>query len=310
MQDQSSPFTTKAAPVAFFAYARPEHTRLALESLARNALAPETQLFVYADAARSLHGRQAVAAVRDVIRDARGFASVTVIERETNYGLARNIIAGVTDVCERYGRVIVLEDDLVLSPHFLRYMNDALLAYAADARVASIHGYCYPTNDPLPETFFLLGADCWGWATWRRAWAQFNPDGGLLLNELRQRKLTHRFDFDGAYPYTRMLKNQVLGRNNSWAIRWHASCYLAEHLTLYPGRSLVHNIGNDSSGTHSGTTVRFDQVASSRPVDVERIPLVESSAGRAAFVKFFRTRREHAMRRLARRLQTLWKRPS
>ncbi len=302
MQDHRSPFTTKAAPVAFFAYARPEHTRLALESLARNALAPETQLFVYADAARSLHDRQPVAAVRDVIRDARGFASVTVIERETNYGLARNIIAGVTDVCEQYGRVIVLEDDLVLSSHFLRYMNDALDLYANDDQVASVHGYCYPVADRLPDTFFLRGADCWGWATWRRAWRGFNPDGDALLQALRRDRLTAQFDLDGAYPYTRMLEDQIAGRNDSWAIRWHASCFLAERLTLYPGRSLVHNTGNDGTGVHSGASTYLDQQLADRPVPAQRLPLVESQFARSAFVRFFRTRRVRQALGLFRRL--------
>ena len=106
----------------------------------------------------------------------------------------------------------------------------------------------------------------------------------LLLQALRQRRLTRSFDFDGAYPYTRMLKNQVLGRNNSWAILWHASCYLAGLLTLYPGRSLVHNIGNDSSGTHTSTTAaELDQIVSLEPVKVERISLIESEVRRAAF---------------------------
>lgn len=298
------------SPVVVFAYKRRDHLETTIASLLCNPEAPSTDLHVYCDAARTAVDQPAVDGVRNFVSDLKGFASITRVFRESNMGLAGSIIDGVTHLLAQHDRVIVIEDDLLLSAHFLRYMNDALQAYAADEQVASIHGYCYPTTDPLPETFFLLGADCWGWATWRRAWAQFNPDGALLLKELRQRKLTHRFDFDGTYPYTRMLKNQVLGKNSSWAIRWHASCYLAGRMTLYPGRSLVHNIGNDSSGTHSGTTARFDQIASHRPVKVERLPLLESTVGRAAFVKFFGTQRESPMQRLARHLRRLWKQPS
>src|SRR3546814_2340788 len=93
----------------------------------------------------------------------------------------------------------------------------------------------------FPYTTLFRSADCWGWATWRRAWGGFNPDGRALLSELERRHLVHHFDFDGSFPYTEMLRNQISGKNNSWAVRWQASCYLADKLTLYPGRSLVEN---------------------------------------------------------------------
>jgi len=185
-----------------------------------------------------------------------------------------------------HGRVVVVEDDLLLSPHFLRYMNDGLALYAGNERVASIHGYRYPCTDPLPETFFLRGADCWGWATWSRAWQHFEPDGTALLARLRERRLTRAFDLDASFPYTRMLEDQVAGRNDSWAIRWHASCFLKELLTLYPGRTLVENIGNDSTGTHSARTEVFSAAPTDAPVEVRTIAIEESSEGRAAFRRF------------------------
>ncbi len=217
-----------------------------------------------------------------------GFASVTPVLREKNAGLAKSIIEGVSEVLKTHERVIVIEDDLLLSPHFLRYMNDALRLYADDRQVASIHAYCYPVRDPMPETFFLRGADCWGWATWRRAWSHFRADGAALLRELREQGLTREFDLDGAYPFTRMLADQVAGRNDSWAIRWHASAYLADMLTLYPGRSLVHNIGNDASGTHSKATSYYDVNLAQAQVAMTRIPLEVDRQAREAFVRFLR----------------------
>jgi hypothetical protein len=205
------------------------------------------------------------------------------------------------------GRVIVVEDDLMLSPHFLRYMNDALELYSNDEKVASIHGYCYPVNNELPETFFLQGADCWGWATWRRAWSHFCTDGAKLLAELESRGLEREFDMDGEFGFTRMLRDQISGRNNSWAIRWHASCYLRGNLTLYPGRSLVHNIGNDNSGTHCDHRDDYQQKISMIPVHVKRLPLTVNTTARLAFVRFFRQSRKglpfrayRALRRLLR----------
>jgi hypothetical protein len=150
-----------------------------------------------------------------------------------------------------------------------------------------VHAYSYPTRDPLPETFFLQGADCWGWGTWARAWARFEPDGAKLLDALRRRRLTRHFDFGGRYPYTQMLEDQIAGRNNSWAIRWHAACYLDGLLTLYPGRSLVENIGNDSSGTHCATTDALSRAPTERHVNVGAIPVEPSEAARLAFARFF-----------------------
>jgi hypothetical protein len=159
----------------------------------------------------------------------------------------------------------------------------------------------YPTGESLPETFFLRGADCWGWATWQRGWDLFESDGKLLLQQLRQRNLTQRFDYNGAYPYTRMLEEQIAGKNDSWAIRWHASAFLQNRLTLYPGRSLVLNIGTDSSGTHCTASADFSGELADKPVKVERIPVEENEIARQAFIDFFRTRRPSILARIFRR---------
>ena len=127
----------------------------------------------------------------------------------------------------RFGRVIVLEDDLECSP-FLQFMNRALDVYADDHRVISISGYIYPIKGDFTGDVFLRGADCWGWATWKRGWDLFRSDGNALLSELQSRQLSAAFDFDGSYPYTEMLTDQVNGKNDSWAIRWYASAFLWE----------------------------------------------------------------------------------
>ena len=98
--------------------------------------------------------------------------------------------------------MIVLEDDMVVSPYFLEYMNEALEQFVEDDRVISVHGYVYPVDFELPEAFFIQGADCWGWATWQRGWKIFEPNGQFLLDELVRRHLIQKFDYNGAYPFS------------------------------------------------------------------------------------------------------------
>jgi hypothetical protein len=264
----------ECAPVALFAFRRPVHLSRTLSALRRNQLAAQTDLFVFIDRPRASELEAVNKEVVDVASAAEGFRSVTIVRRERHFGLSENIVCGVTELADRHGRVIVVEDDLVTSPHFLEFMNRGLETYANDPSVASIHGWMYPMSWKLPETFFLRGADCWGWATWRDRWAAYQRDGDALLSEIRSRRLRLAFNQYGAYPYEAMLERQVKGLNDSWAIRWHASCFLRDWVTLYPGRSLVLNIGHDGNGaTHSAVTAQFDGDLSPSPVVVKKIPV-------------------------------------
>jgi len=245
------------APIVLFVYNRPEHTKKTLQALQQNNLASDSELYIYADAAKNDLAQEGVDEVGELISKTVGFKKITVIKQKKNIGLANSIIGGVTDIVNKYGKVIVLEDDLVTSPYFLTFMNDGLNTYERDNRVASIHGYIYPIEN-LPNQFFIKGADCWGWATWSRAWDKFESDGQKLLDGLRVRELDKEFDFNNSYRFTQMLKDQIKGKNNSWAIRWYASAFLNNMLTLYPGKSYVKNIGNDESGTHCGTSNVYD----------------------------------------------------
>jgi hypothetical protein len=295
----------ESIPIALFVYNRLDHTRRTVEALKQNILADDSDLIVFSDAPKSEAQADAVQEVRKYISEIDGFKSVTIVEREANLGLARSIIDGVTTIVNKYGRIIVLEDDMVTSPYFLTYMNEALEKYADDDRVVSIHGYVYPVGQPLPEAFLLSGADCWGWATWSRGWACFNSDGQFLLDELKRRKLISAFDYNGAYPFSKMLEGQIKGTNDSWAVRWYASAFLAGKLTLYPGRSLVHNIGNDDSGTHCGESADFDANLSSTQISLNDINSDPSQEGRQAFEDFFRQGKMGLLGRLARKARAL-----
>jgi len=290
------------APIALFAYNRLVHTRRTVEALQKNELAAQSELYVFSDGPKAAIDEPEVEGVRNYLKDIAGFKSSTINRQPRNLGLAQSIIAGVTEVCQRHGRVIVVEDDLVTAPFFLRYMNEALALYENDPEVISIHGYVYPVKAVLPETFFLKGADCWGWATWQRGWKLFNPDGRRLLDELEKKNLTTEFDFNGNYAYTEMLRQQIAGKNNSWAIRWYASAFLENRLTLYPGHSLVQNIGHDSSGANCGASTAFDVGLADRPIQINRLPLVEHPLGRREFEYYFQSLRRPSLARRVRKL--------
>jgi hypothetical protein len=290
------------APVALFVYNRPWHTRQTVEALLANVEATDTDLYVFSDAEKNAQASKAVSEVRAYVHGIVGFRSVTFIEREKNFGLAKSIIEGVSEVCKQRGRVIVLEDDIVTSPYFLKYMNDALNLYKNDEQVISISGYTYPIEKNLPETFFLRGADCWGWATWARAWDLFEANGEALLRELVTHKLIHQFDSNGTYPFTRMLKGQVTGKNNSWAIRWHATAFLRNKFTLYPRQTLVHNIGVDGSGENCAQTDGFYGEFSTVPIKVKPRPVEEISLVREQIMLFHKRAHPSLLRRVVRRL--------
>ena len=279
---------TTYAPILLFTYNRPAHTRRLIESLLQNAEAAESPLYIYSDAPRDEGSRHSVEEVRQYLHSITGFGSLHIVERTDNWGLARNIVAGVTEQIDRFGRVIVLEDDLIVSPYFLRFMNDALNTYQDEPRVGHIQA-CDFTQDPsLPPTFLIKWTGSWGWATWQRAWKLFNPDGKALLEELERKHLTRYFDFDGNYRYTRMLRRQVEGKNNSWAIRWNASLFLADVLSLNAGRSLVLNDGFDGSGTHCGGGNLYRSRLWTKPLPVTPItPIEENRAARQCFERYY-----------------------
>lgn len=279
--------TMNLSPILVFVYNRPEHTRRCLESLQADPLACDSDLYIFSDGAKA-SSVEAVAQVREVIRLPWRFKSVRIVEQAENRGLARNIIEGVTSVTETEGRAIVVEDDLVCSPYFLTYMNEALELYRDDERVWHVTGHILDHRARLPETFFLRFADSWGWGTWHRAWRHFNPDGNELLTRLRERNLCRTFDLDGAFHFTRMLEEQIAGKNNSWAIRWNATVFLADKLMLAPDRSLVDNKGFDNTGTHCGGMELCTQTMTDRPVRVERIPVEENPDVRAELARVYR----------------------
>ena len=293
------------SPILLFTYNRPEHTRLTLEALKKNHLSDRSSLYIFSDGYRDETDREEVMKVRELIRSVEGFASIHIEERTENVGLARNIIEGVTGVVNEHGKVIVLEDDLITSPYFLTFMNDVLERYEQEEKIAHVQGFCFPLLD-LPDAFLIKWTGSWGWATWKRAWDLFNPDGEALLTEIMKKKLNREFDFNGNYPFTRMLRRQVNGENDSWAIRWNASLFLKNRLSVNAGKSLVQNIGFDGSGRHSGRDEIYTTPLHMSALSSEIPRIEENMIARKAFEKYYRRTNSH-LAKAVRRVKRLFK---
>ena len=288
------------APIALFVYNRPEHTRRTIKFLQQNLLANESRLFIFSDAAKDSSQQLLVDEVRAIIRLVDGFKSVEIIERKTNFGLAESIIDGVSTLVFEYGKVIVFEDDLISSAYTLQYFNDALQRYQNEEKVMHIGAYMYPLKgENLPETFFYRAATSWGWATWERAWKDFEPDVNKIIARF-DRKKKNEFSIEGTMNFWKQIIEFKLGRNNSWAIRWYASIFLKGGLTLNPSKSLINNIGHDGSGIHSGLNDIYHVIIN--PVLLTTFPekIEENKEAYLAIKDFLKTRKGSLWQRILR----------
>lgn len=248
------------SPIAFFAYKRPEHTKKSLESLSKNEGAESSDLFIFCEGAKCNGDEEAVRQVREIVRSKQWCRNVHIIEQDKNMGCANSIIFGVTKVCDEYGSVIVIEDDLIVSPYFLHYMNSALDLYRNESKVMQISGHMFPVKFPSSQEdcVFLPFITSWGWATWQSAWQHFDPEMKGYEHLRSNKNKRYKFDLNGCYPYFPMLESQFYKGIDTWDIQWYLSVFMLNGLTLFPKKSLVSNIGFDGSGTHCGVSSSLD----------------------------------------------------
>lgn len=288
------------APIALFVYNRPEHTRRTIKFLQQNLLADESRLFIFSDAPKDPSQQANVDEVRDIVRLVDGFKSVELIQRKSNFGLASSIIDGVSMLVSEYGKVIVFEDDLISSAFTLQYFNDALARYQNEEKVMHIGAYMYPLKDEkLPETFFYRAATSWGWATWERAWKDFEPDVNKIIARFDS-KMKQEFSIEGTMNFWKQIVEFKHGKNNSWAIRWYASIFLKRGLTLNPSKSLINNIGHDGSGIHSGLNDIYHVIINPLPVTNFPEKIEENNEAYEAIKNFLKTRKGSLWQRILR----------
>lgn len=271
------------APIVFFAYNRPEHTRLVLESLRKNRLADESKLCIFIDGPKpgaSVETLEANAEVKKVVREKKWCSEVTIVEATENKGLIKWNVDGITKMVNEFGRVIVMEDDSLLSPGFLTYMNDALDFYENNPKVMHIAAYRRPdlsTVEVKESTYFFYHTTTWGWATWKRAWDHFKLDPSAVHEAVKKKGNIKRLNMDGTFEFFWGLKAVAKGKLRSWNAIWHSTVFLNDGLCLYPHKSLVSNIGHDGSGANCVIDDRFqiESNALAESITVTAIPLKE-----------------------------------
>jgi len=275
------------APIILFTYNRLEHTKKTVDALRANIYAKDSVLFIYSDAPKTEADALSVKQVREYLHTVEGFREVQIIRRDENWGLARNIVDGVTQVVNRYGKIIVLEDDIVTSRYFLKYMNDALKIYNDFPKIMNISAYMYPIETKnLPETFFLHSGCCWGWATWKDSWALFERNPEKLVKIFTQDEIYH-FNFEGRTDFWQQVLDNVSGKLDTWAVFWDAVIFYNQGLSLAPRDSLIRNVGMDGTGEHCGSTDVYDTQVVDRPVKCFPMTVQELELARARHREFF-----------------------
>ncbi|MGD8305250.1 MAG: glycosyltransferase [Ignavibacteria bacterium] len=248
------------APIVLFVYNRPWHLGQTIEALRNNKLAERSELFIFSDGAKSEKDKADVNSVRNIIRNVNGFKTIVITERKENLGLAKSVISGATEVLSDKGKVIVLEDDIVCSNTFLNYMNDLLTFYQSHPDVFSISGYNFPIEIPRDYTddvYFALRPSSWGWGTWIDRWEKVDWNVSDYKEFIHNKEWVKAFAA-GGNDLIRMLKKQMNGKIDSWAIRWAYAHIKNNAYCVYPITSRLKNIGADRSGVNTEKTKRFE----------------------------------------------------
>lgn len=251
------------SPIALFVYNRPWHTKQTIEALQKNIGAANSTLYIFSDSPKNSTATDYVEEVRSYLHTIIGFKNVTIIEREANFGLARSIIDGVTQLCDDYGSVIVLEDDLITSQYFLTYMNTALERYQHIDTVMSISGFGRKEiinnlqYDEPYDAYFVPRNSSWGWGTWKKSWSLADWKVNTYDDFKKDKNKRMKFSASGN-DLCLMLDLQQYGFLDSWAIRWAYTHFLNDGVSLVPYYSYVDNIGFDGTGTHCRSSSRFE----------------------------------------------------
>lgn len=257
------------APIIILTYSRPEHFNRVLLSLEQNEDFRNSTLYIFCDGEKqdeSEHVKKNIAKVRDIAKSKQWTNDVRLNFAVNNRGLKKSVINAVSEVLKHHGRAIVLEDDIEVAPHFLKYMNEALEKYKDNEKVMHISAYQVTIDSAdMPDSFFMRFMSCWGWATWERAWKKFDDDIDEIFKKFDD-EMINRINLDGAYNFWKQMIDNKEGKLNTWAIFWYSSIFMNNGLCLFPAKSLVKNIGLDGSGLHTGKTSAFDTDLSLYPI--------------------------------------------
>lgn len=293
------------APIILFVYNRLDKTKQVLEALAKNAESTFSDLYIYSDGAKNDEDEQKVKELREYLKSITGYKSITVTNRDRNYGLAKNIIDGVSNIVDKYGNIIVLEDDIVVGQYFLRFMNDALKKYKDNSEVMEITGYLEPVyTEDLPEAMFIKKGGCWGWATWSDRWELFSREKVKIYKSFNLKE-KYLFDLDGVYGKSEQLFYNAIGILDTWAVYWDAAIFKNDGLVLVPAISLVKNIGADGSGEHMANPLLDKVTNSNSEIHVFPNELVENQLLRKRIKEYYKSISPDIVRRVWHKLVLL-----
>ena len=245
--------TGSYAPIAIFCYKRLDTLQSCIEFLKKNPESKFSNLIIYSDAPSEVYEYDQILQVREYLNKIVGFNEIRIVLREENLGVDYNIIEGICDMSKRYDKFIVIEDDLIVSADFLRFMNKMLINYDQDQKILTVSGFNYVKipSRYIWDCYFVGRSNPWGWATWSNKiknvdWSLAEKNG-FLLNFQEYKKLNY-WGSDLAF----MLKNTLLGKIRAWDCRLDYFMFKNDLYTVYPVHNLVKNIGfnrSDASNT-------------------------------------------------------------
>lgn len=250
------------APIALFVYNRFTHVKKVIEAIKKNSISKKSTIYIFSDYNNIEFEKGKIKKIRKYLKNVTGFKKKIIVERKYNLGTSKNIVMGLNQIFKKYNKCIIIEDDILISKNFLYQMNYFLEKFKKIKKIASIEGYMYPVNfrKEIPDYFFLKGTGCWGWATWRRSWRNYEGSVQKLLKKfLGKKELVYDFDYNNSYPYYKMLKKQKWSKKKSWAIKWYASNFIKNNYTIYFKNTLVKNIGLDGTGENCRIDYQINQ---------------------------------------------------
>ena len=261
---------TDLAPIILFVYNRPIHTKKTIECLKKNDLANISELIIYSDMYKNYKDKKDVIKVRKLIKSISGFKKVSIIERKENYGLAKNIINGVTEVLDINASAVILEDDIETGKYFLRFMNEALNRYKSNSNIWHISGWNYPINikdikEDYKDAFLWKVMNCWVWATWSNKWSKFEKNPSELILNWNKDKIK-KFNLDGNYNFWEQVENNFKGISDTWAIFWMITIFENNGYCMNPVKSYVYNSGNDNSGENANKTKNYNSIINDKMI--------------------------------------------
>ena len=236
---------TNLAPVVVTAYNRPDNLSSLLGSLISNPESTESDLYLFIDGPKNKFDADLIQQVISKAQIFKSFfKSFNIFQNEKNVG---NLIF------QSKNAAIFVEDDLILSSTFLRFMNESLFKFEKDLRIGCVTGHYVPGSE-LVKGFRLCSLANYGhnlgWATWRREWDLNNFDPQKQLATIASMRAEWLFDRNGFYPFTKKLEREIKNPGKSWAILWLAHCFITKKLTVFPSKNLVLHSGVDANATN------------------------------------------------------------